>query len=143
MTAVQIADGSKNLTKLTGDSGLTSTWVTSKDNMHRHLLLLAKSALSTLHGILNRVCHLLNSALNLVHTDIGVEILKDILHRTLLRHIASDIIYLYPSGTCTATDIVGKDVLSSLIGQMTVTKGLILNLYLILEEARQLIIGLG
>ena len=80
MATVKIAYGSENLTKLTGYRCLTCSWITRKDNMHRHLLLLTQAALSTLHSILNRISHFLNSCLNLIHTDEGIKVFQDIFY---------------------------------------------------------------
>ena len=96
VATIQIADGCKDFAQLTGDSGFTCTWVTCKNNVHRHFLLLAQSTLGALHSVLYRVGHLFYSGLYLVHTNVAVKILQDILNRTFLRYIARDIAQLYP-----------------------------------------------
>ena len=80
MTAIQITDRCQYLTQLTGDGGLTSTRITGQDDMHRHLLLLAQAAFSTLHAVLHSISNLADGSLHLVHADVLVEILQDILH---------------------------------------------------------------
>ena len=109
--------------------------------MDAHLLLFAKTALSTLHVIMNGEGYLANGFLHLVHTDIAVEIAEDIVERTLLWNIASNVLLLNHHGIGSPTDERGKDILSSLDGYMSITKGLVLRLQLILEETLQLMLG--
>ena len=136
MTAIQIADGCQDFAQLTGNGGFTCTWVTSKNNVHRHFLLLAQSTLGALHGVLYRVGHLFYGGLNLVHTNVAVQIAQDILNRALLGYITRDVAQLYPCGIGATTDILGKDILGCFIGQVSVTKGLVLNLNLIFKETQ-------
>ena len=110
--------------------------------MHRHLLLLAQTTFSTLHTILHSIGNLTNGSFHLVHADILIEVFQDILHRTLLRYIALDIVLLNNGSLRTTADKLRKDILSRLHGQMGITKGLVLDLDLILEITLQLIIGL-
>ena len=109
--------------------------------MDAHLLLFAKTALSTLHVIMNGEGYLANGFLHLVHTDIAVEIAEDIVERTLLWNIASNVLLLNHHGIGSPTDERGKDILSSLDGYMSITKGFVLGLQLILEETLQLMLG--
>ena len=142
MSTVEIADRGQYFTQLTGNGCFSCSGITRQDNMHGHFLLFAQSAFSTLHTILNRVCHLPDGTLHLVHTNEGVEILKDFIYSPFLRHISLDILLLNKPGICTATDELGKNILSRFVGQMAVTEGLILYFHLILEVSGQLAICL-
>ena len=142
MSAVEIANRRENLAKLTGDGSLSSTGITCQNDVHRHLLLLAQSALGTLHAVLHSIGDLTHGTLHLVHTDILVEILENILHRTLLRNISLDIALLNDSGRSTSADKLGKDILGSLHCQVGIAESLVLDLDLILEVTLQLVVGL-
>ena len=110
--------------------------------MHRYLRSLTQSALHTLHIILNGVSHLANGLLHLIHTNEGIQILQDIVERALLGYIALDIIFLDNGLLTASTDKRREDIFGSLHSQMGITEGLVLDLYLILEIARQLLVGL-
>ena len=110
--------------------------------MHRHLLLFAQSAFCTFNTILNRIGNLTHSTLHLIHADEIVEVLQDIIDTPFLRHIASDITLFNLDRICTTTDKLGEDILRGLVGKMTVTKRLVLDLNLIFEETCQLVISL-
>ena len=142
MAAIQISDSSQNFAKLTGNSGLTCTRITCQDNMHRHLLLLTKTAFGTLYTILNSIGYLADGLLNLVHANERVHIAKDIIKRTLLGHITLNVFLLHTGSISTTTNESRKDVLGSLHRQMGIAKGFVLDFYLVLEEALQLLVGL-
>ena len=74
MTAIQIAYRLQNLTQLTGDGGLTGTWITCQHDMDARLLLFTQSALCTLYAVVNRKGYLADGLLDLVHTDITIQV---------------------------------------------------------------------
>ena len=110
--------------------------------MHRHLLLFSQTTFGSLQSILHRVSHLTDSALHLVHADEPVEILQDIIDSPFLRHIALDVITFHLRSIGPTADKLRKDILSGLIGQMTIAEEFVLGLNLILEVARELVLGL-
>ena len=110
--------------------------------MHGDFLSLAQSALHTLHIILDGIGHLANGLLHLGHANEGIHILEDIVERALLGHITLDIVFLDNRLLAATTDKRREDILGRLHSQMGITEGLVLDLYLILEVAGQLLIGL-
>ena len=143
MAAIQITDALQNLAQLTGNSGFTGSGVTGQYNMDADFLLFAKSALGTLHIVVDGKGNLLDSLLDLVHTNIAVQVAQDVFQRAFLGYIAANISLLYHLSLCATTDKRGKDVLGGLHGQMGIAKGFVLDLQLILEETLQFLIGLG
>ena len=143
MAAIQISDALQNLAQLTGNSGFTGSRVTRQYNMDADLLLFAKSALGTLHIVVDGKGNLLDSLLYLVHTNIAVQVAQDVVQRAFLGYIAANISLLYHLSLCATTNKRGKDVLGGLHGQMGIAKGFVLDLQLILEETLQFLVGLG
>ena len=78
MTGVEIADGSQNLAKLACDSGLAGARITSQHDVHRHLLLLTKAALGTLHAVLHGKGNLPDGLLHLIHADKAIKVVENI-----------------------------------------------------------------
>ena len=142
MAAVEISDSLQYLAQLTGNRRFTCTWVTRQYDMDASLLLFTQTTLGALYAVLYAVGNLADSFLHLIHTDVLVEIAQDIIKRTLLRNVATDITLLYHRSISTTTDERGKDVLSSLHCQMTIAEGVVLDFHLILEETLQLMICL-
>ena len=141
MSAVEITDRSQYLAQLSGDGRLSRSGITRQDDMHRHLLLLSQAALCTMHGILHRIGHLTDGTLHLVHADVPVEVLQDILYSTLFRHIALDVVTLHLGSIGTTADELGEDIFGGLAGQMAVAEEFVLDLNLIFEIAGELILG--
>ena len=134
MTTVKIADRSQDLSQFTGDGCLACSRVASKNDVHAHLLLLTQPAFCTLNTVLHGIGYLPNGTLHLIHANEMVKILQDIIDCPLLRHIARNIVFFHLSSIDTATDEMGEDILCCLCSQMTIAKGLVLGLHLILEE---------
>ena len=142
MAAVKISDRCQNLSQFPGNRCLTRSRISGQDDMHRHLLMLAKTTLCPLETVLHRIGHFTDGALHLIHADILIEILQDVINGSLFRNIALNIILLHLLGISTTADEMSKDILRSLTGQMSVTKHLVLDLDLIFEETGELVIGL-
>ena len=141
MSAVQIANRLQYLAQFAGNGGLTCSGITCQHDMNAGLLLLTETTLGTLNTIMNRKGNLTDSLLHLIHTDITVKVAEDILQRTLLGHIAPDILLLHLYGIGSTADERGKDILCSLDGHMSITESIVFNLHLILEETVQLVVG--
>ena len=95
-----------------------------------------------MNSILHRVGNLTYSTLHLIHADEVIEILEDILDRALLWYITLDISLLYNCCLSTTCNKLSEDILCSLRGEVSISKGLIFYLHLIFEETLQLILCL-
>ena len=134
MSAVEITHCGKYLTQFSGYRSLSRSGIARQYDVHRHLLMLSQSTFCTLQTVLHRVGHLPDGTLHLVHSNILVEVLQYIVDRPFLRHIALYVSLLYLIGISSTADEVGEDVLGSIIGQMAVSKLIVLDLDLIFEE---------
>ena len=110
--------------------------------MHAHFLLFAQATLGTLDAVLNRVGYLTHGLLDRLHADEAVQVGQDAFERTFFRHVAPDVAQLHLYCLVATTNIGGKNVLGSLDGHMGVAEGFVLDFYLVLEEARQLFVGI-
>ena len=106
--------------------------------MDTRLLLFTESTLGTLHTVLDTIGYLADGLLHGIHSNILVEVAENVIQRTLFRHIATDISFLYHNGISTTTDKRGEDILSGLYRQVAIAERIVLYLQLILEEALQL-----
>ena len=138
MATIQIADSLHDFTQLTGNGRLTGTRITSQHDVDTSLLLFTQATLCTLHIVVNSKCYLANSLLNLVHTNVMVEIAQDVLQRPFLRYIATDILFLYHRSHRATADKRREDIFGRLDSQMGITKGVVLDFHLVLEEAQKL-----
>ena len=143
MSTIQIAYRLKDLTQLTGYRRLTSTRITRQHDMDTRFLLFTKSPLSTLHTVLDAIGNLTDCLLHLIHTNILVKIAKDVVQGTLFRNIATNISLFYHRCVGTTADKRGEDILCRLHGKMTIAESIILDFYLILEIAFQLMLRIG
>ena len=97
--------------------------------------MLPEASFCPLQAVLHRIGHLSDGTLHLIHADVLVEILQNIVDSTLFGYIALNIGLLHLNGISATTNEMSEDVLRCLIGQMTVTEHLVLGLDLIFEEA--------